>query len=214
MYTINSNILSKTGYTGSQLKAATLKLNPKAAFKDYNAFAAAENKYGIDSLFILAHAIIESAWGGSYYAKTRNNLFGFNAIDSDPNQASSYSSQAAAIDYYASFLKKNYLTKGGSFYHGATPHGVFVDYSSSHDTEASSVVSIMNKLQSNIPKGDYKMNKGDLINLHNAIYGKRHKTPQSFIDSYNGKTIAQVLKEETSSEGYIKFAAKRDKAGI
>lgn len=153
MYSINSNILGKTGYTGAQLKAATLKLNPKAAFKDYDAFAKAEAKYGINSVFILAHAIIESAWGSSYYATARNNLFGFNAIDSNPDNASSYSSQGAAIDYYASFLKKYYLTQGAAYYAGATPHGVFVHYSSSHDSEATSVVGIMNKLVANLPAG-------------------------------------------------------------
>lgn len=151
-YNINSNILTKSGYNTTQLQAAERAFSPGEGYHDdvWQAIVDAENKYGLNALFILAHADVESAHGNSYYAKTRNNLFGFNAIDSDPDQASSYSSQAASIDFYANFLKQYYLTPGAVYYNGATPHGIFVKYSSSHDAEANTVVQIMNALQSHI----------------------------------------------------------------
>jgi len=152
MYTINSNILTKTGLNATQLKNAEKSFSPSNAYHDdvWAAIVAAEKKYGLNALFILAHADVESAHGTSYYARTRNNLFGFNAVDSNPNLAYSYPSQAASIDYYASFLKRYYLTKGAVYYYGTTPHGVFVKYSSSHDAEANTVVQIMNALQARI----------------------------------------------------------------
>lgn len=152
MSDINTNILSKTGYSADQLRAAEKSFSPGAGYHDevYQGIVDAENKYGLNALFILAHADVESAHGNSFYATTRNNLFGFNAIDSDPNQASSYPSQAASIDFYANFLLTHYLTPGGAYYNGATPHGVFVRYSSSHDAEANTVVQIMNALQARI----------------------------------------------------------------
>lgn len=152
MYDINSNILTKTGLTAAQLKEAEKSFSPGNGYKDevYQGIVDAENKYGINALFILAHADVESAHGNSYYAKTRNNLFGFNAIDSDPDLASSYPSEAASIGFYADFLSKHYLNQGGVYYNGATPHGVFVKYSSSHDSEANTVVQIMNALESRI----------------------------------------------------------------
>lgn len=147
-YDINSNILTKSGLSAAQLKAAERAISPGNGYDDgfFEALVAAENKYGLNALFTLAHADIESAHGTSYFARNRNNLFGFNAIDSDPNQASSYASQAASVDFYASFLKKYYLTPGAVYYNGPTPHGVFVKYSSSHDSEAQSVVGLMNSL--------------------------------------------------------------------
>lgn len=155
MYDLNSNLLSKTGLSADQLKGAEQAFSPSEAYHDdvWQAIVDAENKYGLNALFILAHADVESAHGRSYYATTRNNLFGFNAIDSDPNQASSYGSQAASIDFYANFLLTHYLTPGGAYYNGATPHGVFVRYSSSHDAEANTVVQIMNALEAKISGG-------------------------------------------------------------
>jgi hypothetical protein len=151
-YDINSNILSKTGYSAQQLKDAERAFSPGNGYSDevYQGIVDAENKYGINALFTLAHADVESAHGNSYYARTRNNLFGFNAIDSDPDQASSYPSEAASIDFYANFLKTHYLSPNGVYFNGATPHGVFVKYSSSHDAEANTVVQIMNALESKI----------------------------------------------------------------
>lgn len=150
-YDLNSDILTKSGLNATQLSMAERTISPGNGYVAFQPFVDAENNYGINSLFILAHADIESAHGTSYFARTRNNLFGFNAVDSDPNEAASYTSQAASIDYYAAFLKKYYLTPGAVYYSGDTPHGIFVHYSSSHDSEAQSVVSLMNLLASKVP---------------------------------------------------------------
>lgn len=150
MYDLNSNLLSLSGLTAAELEAAENSVHPGNGYNDFQAFVDAESKYGINALFILAHADVESAHGTSYYAQTRNNLFGFNAIDSNPNEASSYASQAESIDFYGNFLKTYYLTPGGVYYNGETPHGVFVRYSSSGDTEAESVVGLMNTLQDRV----------------------------------------------------------------
>lgn len=150
MSDINTNLLTKTGYSAAQLEEAVVAIRPDHGFKDFQAFVDAENGYDFDSLFILAHAIVESAWGTSFYATARNNLFGFNAVDSDPDEASSYPDQATSIHDYADFMNSHYLHSGGVYYNGATPHGVFVKYSSSHDTEAQTVVGIMNELQAKI----------------------------------------------------------------
>jgi LysM repeat protein len=151
MYDRNSNLLSKTGYSAGQLAAAVGAIRSNHGFNDFQAFVDAENQYDLNALFIVAHAAIESAWGTSYYATARNNLFGFNAVDSNPDLASSYASQRVSIIDYADFLSKYYLYNGQEFFGGAaTPHGIFVHYSSSHDSEAESVVSIMNSLLSHI----------------------------------------------------------------
>lgn len=149
MFDITSDILTKSGLTAEQLQQAESTVSPGNGYNAgfYQALVDAENVYGLNALFTLAHADIESAHGNSYFAKTRNNLFGFNAVDSDPSQASTYASQGASVAFYAQFLSKYYLTPGAVYYNGDTPHGVFVKYSSSHDSEAQNVVGLMNQLQ-------------------------------------------------------------------
>mgnify|MGYP004564780425 FL=1 len=61
-------------------------------------FIDAQNKYGINALLLFAMAAHESANGTSGYATKRNNLFGWNAVDADPNQATSFSSVAACVN--------------------------------------------------------------------------------------------------------------------
>lgn len=189
MYDINSNLLTKSGLTAGQLQAA------EAAMKSDNGYHAdfwqalvdAENQYDLNALFILAHADVESAHGTSNYATTRNNLFGFNAVDSDPDLASAYSSQAVSVHDYADFLNTHYLKEGEEYWGGsATPHGVFVHYSSSHDAEAEEVVGIMNTLAGHAtsapapdlnptpaqPSGDsYAVKSGDNMSTIAATHG-------------------------------------------
>ena len=146
MYDINSDITTSAGLSADQLRQSVSAIRPDHGFQDFQMFVDAEHNHGINALFATAHAIVESAWGTSHFARTRNNLFGFNAIDSNPDKATSYPNQAASVDAYGVLLQKQYLTPGGQFFNGPTPHGVFVKYSSSHDSEAQSVVKIMNQL--------------------------------------------------------------------
>lgn len=148
MYDINSSVLVKTNFTAAQLQGAADDVRANG-FNNFQAFVDAENNYGISSLYLLAHACEESAWGTDQIAA--NNLFGFNADDSNPKgDASSFTSQAACIDFVAKFLKQNYLTPGGADYNGPTLHDIFIKYSSSHDAEATTVASIMNLINSHI----------------------------------------------------------------
>ena len=64
-------------------------------------FIDAQNKYGINALLLFAMAAHESANGTSGYATKRNNLFGWNAVDADPNQATNFSSVAVCVNQQA-----------------------------------------------------------------------------------------------------------------
>jgi LysM repeat protein len=153
MFDINSNLLTKSGLTAGQLQAAEAAMRSDNGYHPdfWQALVDAENQYDLNALFILAHADVESAHGTSNYAETRNNLFGFNAVDSDPDLASSYASQAVSVHDYADFLNTHYLHEGQEYWGGAaTPHGIFVHYSSSHDAEAEEVVGIMNTLAGHV----------------------------------------------------------------
>ena len=51
------------------------------------AFIVASRETGLDPVYLLSHAIIESGSGTSYLARTRYNFFGINAVDSNPDLA-------------------------------------------------------------------------------------------------------------------------------
>lgn len=113
-------------------------------------FYEAEQAYGVNSVFLLSIAILESGWGKSTLAQTKNNLFGYQAYDNDPNKAMYFSSKAEAIHTVGSHLAKNYLRSDGKYYNGATPAGVNVMYCSGGEW-ASKVTSIMNKVMDSVP---------------------------------------------------------------
>ena len=92
------NFLNQSGYAGNSV------MNGNA-----QAFIDAQNKYGVNALLVYAMAIQESGYGTSYYAKTRGNLFGWNAVDSNPNLAASYSSIYAAVEQQMGVNLNGYL---------------------------------------------------------------------------------------------------------
>lgn len=151
MYDLNSNILEKTGVTVEQLSDAINSIRPDNRLVEaVPAMVAMEKKYTISALFIAAHAALESGWGLSMFAQTRNNLFGFNAVDSAPGKASRYPSKSASVEFYAQFLNEHYLHEGGQYYNGATPHGIMVRYASAGDRAANTIAEIMNMLANKI----------------------------------------------------------------
>ena len=84
-------------------------------------FIDAQNTYGVNAVMIFAQACLEAAYGTSYFAKQRYNLFGWNAVDSDPNRASYYSSVAQSINEQMGIqLRNGYLSTRNSFsYYGS-----------------------------------------------------------------------------------------------
>ncbi len=73
------------------------------------AFINAQNTYGVNALLVYALACLESAYGTSNYALQRNNLFGWNAFDSDPGQASYFPSVEVAIKEHMGINLRGYL---------------------------------------------------------------------------------------------------------
>ncbi len=55
-----------------------------------SAFVATQSQYTVNALLLYGIAINESAWGTSNIALTKNNLFGWNAVDSSPGETANY----------------------------------------------------------------------------------------------------------------------------
>lgn len=94
-----------------------------------------QNTYGVNGLLAAGVAANESAWGNSNLALTKNNLFGLNAVDSNPNDAYSYSDINSCIkDFTETYMSKGYLNPKDWRYFGGflgdKASGIGVKYAS------------------------------------------------------------------------------------
>lgn len=82
------------------------------------------NEYGIPWEAVVAQGILESAAGTSDFAKYRNNFFGINAVDSNPGNATYFSSPAEGWRGYFDFIKNNpRYAAAGAFNYPNDPYG-------------------------------------------------------------------------------------------
>ncbi|MEH7075091.1 SH3 domain-containing protein [Neobacillus drentensis] len=101
------------GYVKSTGKSSVLT-NKGQVFID------AGKKYGLNALYLAAHAIHESAYGTSTISLTKNNLFGFGAYDAAPFVAAyRFASVELCIDFIAREMKATYLNPANWKYQGA-----------------------------------------------------------------------------------------------
>ncbi|MGG3987087.1 S-layer homology domain-containing protein [Bacillus smithii] len=80
-----------------------------------------ESEKHINALLILGLAFNESQYGLSDIAQQKNNLFGYGAVDSNPNQANPFPSPAASVDALAKKFNDSYLSFGDFRANGAVP---------------------------------------------------------------------------------------------
>lgn len=93
-------------------------------------FLEQQRKYGVNALYLAAHAIHESAYGLSRIAKDKNNLFGYKAYDSDPYGSAAYfETLQDCIEFEAYYVAANYLSHSGKWYGGSSSlRGMNVHY--------------------------------------------------------------------------------------
>ena len=102
---------SKTIYSASQLNkfiedntGSTSKLRGIGqTLKD------AEKTYGVNALLALSIAINESGWGMSPISQSKNNIFGLNAVDTNPGLAAN---EFASVKDCINDFTKNWISRG------------------------------------------------------------------------------------------------------
>ena len=112
------------------------------------AFVDAEKTYGVNALYMMGLAAEESGYGTSNYAVKRNNLYGWGAVDSNPDLAKHFETKYSATLFVASKLKANYLTEGGAYHEGYSARSVDVHYCTDKQ-HADKIVSCINYLLRN-----------------------------------------------------------------
>ncbi|KEZ52172.1 SH3 domain-containing protein [Metabacillus indicus] len=143
-------------------------------------------KYGVNELFLAALAIHESAYGTSYIATTKNNLFGLGAFDIAPFDAAYYFYDIEQnISYQAAFLRSKYLTPGDYRYNGPylgnKSGGLNVKYSTDEDW-GQKIASHMNKMKQ-MDVGYY--DSAQTMNVSLSPY-----SPPEYQDNYPNNIIA------------------------
>ena len=128
----NTLYLLNTGqFSEEELESAIENTGLEGLGKD---FKAAEDKYGVNAILLMAMAKHETGNGTSELFKDKNNLFGFNAIDADPyNKASKFTTPADSINTVAKHLKENYLSPDGQYYNGVSTDGIGISYATDPD---------------------------------------------------------------------------------
>ncbi len=101
-------------------------IRPDSPFSELGeAFMAAQEDWGVNALYLMAHAALESAWGTSEIAADKKNLFGYKAYDSNPYyHAGTFRSMEESINYVTAYIRRSYLDENGSFARGATLEGM------------------------------------------------------------------------------------------
>jgi beta-N-acetylglucosaminidase len=98
---------SKTNYTYEELNTY-ISNHTGVSSGIYNTgidFINAQDSVYINAAMELAFAIHESGWGNSWIAVNKNNLFGINAVDSDPyNSATSFDTVQDCIEYHVQYF--------------------------------------------------------------------------------------------------------------
>lgn len=111
-----------------------------------NALEKAEKEYEINGLYLMGLACLESGYGKSEFARKRNNLVGWNAVNSNPNKASYFESKEECILYVAERLKTNYLNENGCYFNGYSARAIDIKYCTDKK-HADKIIQIINKLK-------------------------------------------------------------------
>ena len=103
---------------------------PDSPLKNYaQSFIDAQNKYGVNAQYLVAHAIWETGWGGSNLRNYKYNLFGYGAYDSCPFTCGYYFPTGGdSINFEGYIVRRDYLNETGSYYNGPTLTGMNIKY--------------------------------------------------------------------------------------
>ena len=224
---------SKTNYTGAEL---TNYLNKKAnsnISKLNNTgeiFVKYQDTYGVNALMAASFAALESGWGKSSISQNKNNLFGLNAVDSNPSiAADAFESVDACIkDFTSNWMSKRYLNatytslfRGGYF--GDKGSGIFGKYSSD-PYEGEKCASIAENMDAGIAGKDknyYTVGIKDAnLTTYNKVDVKSLNTSNSktLYTSISNPAYAFIVRKKNSVNGYYEIqsdsALTSDRTGV
>ncbi len=168
--------------TASFIEDRVLARNANSPFRNMGeAFIRSQEIWGINALYLLSHAALESAWGLSKIAKDKKNLFGYKAYDSDPyNYAGTFRSMEECILYLGGYIRQAYLSSAGRWYNGPNLEGMNVFYA----TDPMWKIKIARIMSSVLPQENYKpvtkkYYEGKVVNITTHLNLRRSPSTSS-----------------------------------
>ncbi|SIS42922.1 glucosaminidase domain-containing protein [Salimicrobium flavidum] len=119
----NLDLRRQGHYNGEMLDEYIASQHPDSPLIGHgDAFVTVAEEQGVNALYLMAHAIHESAWGKSAIARDKNNLFGIDAVDGNAyDGAMVFESFEGSIRYLAEKkLTTEYLVEKGEHFNGYT----------------------------------------------------------------------------------------------
>ncbi|WP_336770157.1 N-acetylglucosaminidase [Bacillus bombysepticus] len=204
-YYTHLSVKSDSVYTASELDNYIRSQSPDSPLigtgKD---FVAVGKKYGVNPLYLLAHAIHESNWGKSKIAQDKHNLFGLGAVDSDPyNSATNFASFQDCIEKLVTeWLLPGYLNPTNWKYFSG---GILGNKSVGMNVKYASDAYWGEKIASHMYRADKYLGMKD--------YGKYNiaKIPKGTkLYDYNLNTNQLKLVESTTADRYVTLSRSED----
>lgn len=119
-----------------------------------------EETHQVNALFILAATIHESDYGISKPAQQKNNIFGIQVFDSDPDLGAVYSSPEKSVDAFISeYMNKNYANPLGGYANGAAPGNKVTGFNVRYAADpnwGSKIAGHMWRIDTHLGKKDYQ----------------------------------------------------------
>lgn len=177
------------------------------------AFVNAQNTYGVNALLMTGVAANESAWGTSWIAMNKNNLFGLNAVDESPGtSANTFASPEVCINDFANaWMSRGYLNPNDSRYYGGflgnKASGINVMYASDPywGEKAANVAYALDKNQGSQDYGRYTIGiKDTLASSHTTVNVRAGSSTTTSIlySTGNASNYAVLVKNAGPENGF------------
>ena len=200
---------SKTTYSSENINQYISMRTSDSESKMLNTgvyFINTQNNYGINAALMMAIGMNESGKGTSTIAKTKNNLFGLNAVDKTPGESANYfaSVENCIDDYGYTWLSYGYIQSGDYRFKGANlgnkSQGLNYKYASD-PFWAEKAAAYYYDLDSMFGFQDYNTYQLAVLNndYSNTVYGKKTPGGVNVLDGYfqyQVKDSAVIILEE------------------
>ncbi|MDQ0200333.1 Ig-like domain-containing protein [Neobacillus ginsengisoli] len=174
--------------------------SPNSPLKNYaQNFIDAQNKYGVNAQYLVAHTIWETGWGGSDLITYKHNLYGYGAFDVCPFTCGYYFPAVAdSINKVAYQVRHDYLDESGAYYvssYGPTLAGMNVHYASDPNWE-NGIASLMASMKpydySYYVKTNELANTGSIPPAYGSTIPDGQAFPSDIILSFPSGITAKV----------------------
>lgn len=181
-----------------------------------SAFVDSQNTYGVNALIMTGIAANESGWGTSSIARSKNNLFGLNAVDSSPGtSANTFASVETCISDFANgWMSRGYLYPNDSRYKGGflgnKASGLNVSYASDPywGEKAANVAYTLDETQGNQDYGRYTIGIKDTAAYSHQTVNVRQGSSTSTAVLYrtsSASCYAVLIKNTTPENGFYQI---------